>query len=244
MNTSIPYSPEAVVRWPELIKGVLIKRYKRFCADVRLCSGETVTAHCPNSGSMTGCADPERPVYLSLHDNPKRKLKYTWELIEMPHSLVGVNTLVPNRLVSNSISAGVIPELADYAEVRREVNTGNGSRIDLMLNAPQKKPCYVEIKNCTLVNEKMAQFPDAVTMRGKKHLLELQALASQGARCVMFYLIQRMDAEHFKPASHIDPAYAEELARAYKNGVEILCYDVHIDLRQIRVRKKIPFSLD
>ena len=136
-----------LLEWPKLVRGTLVKRYKRFLADVRLDNGKIVTAHCPNTGSMTGCSESGQPVYLSRHDNPKRKLKYTWELIEMPTSLVGVNTLVPNRLVFLSAAAGLIPELAGYETVEREVKVGNNSRLDLRLSNGEKDRCYVEIKN-------------------------------------------------------------------------------------------------
>jgi sugar fermentation stimulation protein A len=179
---------KGVIPWPELIPGTLIRRYKRFLADVRLDNGETVTAHCPNSGSMKACSQPGRPVYLSAHDNPKRKLKYTWELIHMPGSLVGVNTQVPNRLTAHAIEMGDVVELRGYDTVRREVPAGNHSRIDILLESTDRRPCYVEVKNCTLVTDSAATFPDAVTVRGQKHLLELQALVAAGCRCAMFFL--------------------------------------------------------
>lgn len=230
--------------WPDLIQGTLVKRYKRFLADVRLSDNRVVTAHCPNSGSMKACAEPGAPVYLSSHDNPKRKLKYTWEIIEMPTSLVGVNTLVPNRLVKASIEAGAIKELKGYDTVKAEVNTGHGSRIDLLLTAEGKKPsCFVEIKNCTMVTDGLAAFPDAVTTRGLKHLVELQRLVREGYRSVIFYLVQRMDARLFRPADKIDPAYGAELRRAKKNKVGILVYDVVLDLEKIVIGSRVPYRL-
>ena len=232
-----------VIAWPPLIEGTLIRRYKRFLADVRLEDGRTVTAHCPNSGSMKACCQPDRPVYLSYHDNPKRKLPYTWELIHMPTSLVGVNTQVPNRLTAQAIKVGDVAELAGYATVRREIRAGKHSRIDILLEAPDRRPCYVEVKNCTLVEDGMATFPDAVTVRGQKHLEELQGLVAAGCRCVMFYLIQRMDAKRFGPADHIDPTYGEKMRRAADNGVEILAYDVFIDLEGIRLNTQVPWDL-
>jgi len=229
--------------WPALIPGTLIKKYKRFLADVRLKDGNVVTAHCANSGSMKACAEPGRTVYVSFHDNPKRKLKYTWEIIEMPTSLVGVNTQVPNRLVKTSIEQGAITELDGYDAVKSEVNTGKGSRLDLALTKDDGATCFVEIKNCTLVTDGIAEFPDAVTARGLKHLVELQRLARQGHRCVIFFLVQRMDARVFRPADAIDPAYGKELRRAIKNQVEILVYDVRIDLKKIVTNKKLPYKL-
>ncbi len=229
--------------WPELIPAVLLKRYKRFLADVKLETGEIVTAHCPNTGSMKGCSEPGRTIYLSSHDNPKRKYKYTWELIAMPTSLVGVNTLVPNRLVSKSIDQKLIPELSRYDFIQREVKIGEHSRIDLMLTDGGAKHCYVEIKNCTLVNEAVAQFPDAVTSRGLKHITELENLVKAGHRCMMFYFIQRMDAQLFQPADHIDFEYGRRLRLAFDKGIEILAYDVRIDLQGIELNKKIPCEL-
>jgi sugar fermentation stimulation protein A len=225
--------------WPELIPGTLLKRYKRFLADVKLESGEIVTAHCPNTGSMKGCSERGRRIYLSSHNNPKRKYKYTWELIAMPTSLVGVNTLVPNRLVFKSIDQKMIPELSEYNHIEREVKVGEHSRIDLMLNNGGANRCYVEIKNCTLVSKSIAQFPDAVTSRGLKHIVELESLAQAGHRCLMFYFIQRMDARLFRPADHIDPEYGRRLRQAVENGIEVLAYDVRISLQGIELNKKI-----
>jgi len=229
--------------WPELYAGTLLRRYKRFLADVRLDSGVEITAHCPNSGSMTGCSEPGRPVYLSYHDNPKRKLAYTWELIDMPESLVGVNTLVPNRLVSAAIRAGEVHGLDHFQTLQPEVKAGRNSRLDLLLSNTKTDQCYVEIKNCTLVTEGMARFPDAVTARGRQHLLELQDLVKKGDRCVMFFLIQRMDAKQFAPADHIDPAYGRELRKAADNGVEMLAYDVAIDFEKISLNRQLPVIL-
>ena len=225
--------------WPPLIRGTLIKRYKRFLVDVELSGGEVVTAHCPNTGSMKACSEPGRPIYISRADNPKRKLKYTWELIEMPDSLVGVNTLVPNRLVAHAIRSGQVEALSGYEHLTREVKVGDHSRIDLCLSSDEGKRCYVEVKNCTLVENGRACFPDAVTTRGLKHLNELQGLVRAGHRGVMFYLIQRMDARTFAPADHIDPDYGQGLRTAVENGVEILAYDVQIDLTKIRLNTEI-----
>ena len=235
-------TPSSKVFWPFLIPGTLIKRYKRFLADVELENGQVITAHCPNSGSMATCSEPGRTVYLSLHDNPKRKLKYTWELIKMPTSLVGTNTLMPNRLVYNAIISNKINELTGYDTVLREVGVGNHTRLDLKLENP-KQTCFVEVKNCTLIEDRIAMFPDAVTQRGLKHLREMQRLLKTNVRCVMFYLVQRMDAAVFKPAAHIDPAYAEGLTKACDNGLEILVYDVTINLSYIEVNRKLPFEL-
>jgi sugar fermentation stimulation protein A len=161
----------------------------------------------------------------------------------MPTSPVGINTLVPNRLVMKSIANGKVADLKDYDNIVREVKTPNNSRLDLLLTKGDQDRCFVEIKNCTLVKEGVAFFPDAVTSRGLKHLVEMRSLVSAGIRCVMFYLIQRMDAKIFKPADHIDPAYGRELRHAVKCGIEILVYDVLIDLEAITLNRKIPYKL-
>ena len=232
----------ALLKWPRLIEGTLVKRYKRFMADVKLRNNHVVTAHCPNSGSMKACCEPGRTVYLTRHNKPSRRLKYTWEMIDMGTSLVGVNTIVPNRLTKAAVLAGDVPELASYETVRSEVKYGKNSRIDLLLESGEKR-CYVEIKNCTLVVDGLARFPDAVTSRGLKHLVELQEQVKQGDRSVMFYLIQRMDADRFEPADHIDPAYGRELRKAVQNGVEVLVYDVAMDLEGIGLNRAVPFQL-
>jgi sugar fermentation stimulation protein A len=157
--------------------------------------------------------------------------------------MVGVNTLIPNRLVAASIASDALSEFSSYDTLRREVKTPYASRIDLMLTKNEQERCYIEIKNCTLVEEGTAYFPDAKTARGLKHLVELQALTASGNRCVMFYLIQRMDARMFKPADHIDPEYGRELRRAAANGVEVMVYDVEIDLAHISLRRKVPYRL-
>ena len=228
--------------WPKLLQGTLIRRYKRFMADVRLRNGHIVTAHCPNSGSMLGCCEPGRPVYLSRHNNPKRKFRYTWEIIEMHSSLVGVNTLVPNRLVKLAIECEQIPQLKGYDQLQTEVKYGENSRIDILLKYGNRE-CLVEVKNCTLVENQTAYFPDAVTARGLKHLLELQRVVKKGNRGVMFYLIQRMDGARFSPADHIDPTYGKELRRAVQNGVEILAYDVAMDLKCVSINRPVPVIL-
>jgi len=243
MLSSDSADKKGLIAWPKLISGTLIRRYKRFLADVQLDNGDIVTAHCPNSGSMQACCQPGRPVYLSMHDNPKRKLKYTWELIDMPTSLVGVNTQVPNRLTACAIAAGDVAALSGYETVRREVKAGANSRIDMLLEAAHRRPCYVEVKNCTLVTEGLATFPDAVTVRGQKHLTELQALVADGFRCAMFFLVQRMDATAFAPADAIDPAYGQKLRQAAQHGVEVLVYDVAINLKHIRLNAPLVYDL-
>jgi sugar fermentation stimulation protein A len=231
------------LHWPPLIRGRLIRRYKRFLADVRLDDGTTVTAHCPNSGSMLGCCQPGRPVYLSLHDNPARKLKYTWELIEMPTSLVGVNTLIPNRLVADAVRRGRIPELAGYTDVVAEVKIDAHTRLDAKASGNNLKDCYIEVKNCTLVEEGHAMFPDARTARGEKHLRTLDNLRRGGFRAVLFFVVQRSDAEYFTPAEHIDPAYARTLHKVAAAGVEILVYEAIPDTVGIALHRPLGLRL-
>lgn len=229
---------------PPLIKGKLIKRYKRFLADIELETGEKVTAHCPNSGSMTGCAMPGSQVWLSESDNPKRKYKYTWELVKTLETLIGINTQVPNKLVKQAIENNLIKELSDYENIRAEVKTSQHTRLDLVLQKEGRPNCYVEIKNCTLVENEVAMFPDAVTTRGQKHLDELASLVSAGHRGVIFFLIQRMDAKLFKPAAMIDKVYSEKLKKVVNNGVEIITRDTSINTKMIEVRNSIPVELD
>ncbi len=228
---------------PPMVPGTLIRRYKRFLADVELETGETVTAHCPNSGSMKGCAVPGSPVWLSISDNPKRKYRYTWELIRTPETMIGINTLVPNRLVKQAIENGLIKELSGYEQVKAEVKTSAHTRLDLLLESQVKKKCYVEIKNCTLVEKGVAMFPDAVTTRGQKHLDELEHLVSCGHRGVIFFLIQRMDAKSFKPADGIDTVYGEKLRKVVERGVEVIAMDTVIDTQMIRVANSLPVHL-
>jgi sugar fermentation stimulation protein A len=229
---------------PPLISGVLVKRYKRFLADVELETGEKLTAHCPNSGSMKGCAIPGSKVWLSQSDNPKRKYRHTWELAKIPGTLIGINTLLPNKLVKQSIENGLIDRLKGYEHVKAEVKTSSHTRLDLLLETENNQKCYVEIKNCTMVENGVAMFPDAVTTRGQKHLDELSSLVSKGNRGVIFFLIQRTDARVFKPAEHIDKIYAKKLRDAVQNGVEIIAMDTTINTEMISIKNTIPVHLD
>jgi sugar fermentation stimulation protein A len=192
---------------------------------------------------MKACSEPGRPVWLSRQNDPKRKLKYTWEIIRMPDSMVGVNTGVPNRLVKAGIMAGRVEELSGYETARPEVAIGNHTRLDLVLEGRGRRTCYIEIKNCTLVENGVALFPDAVTDRGRKHLEELARLKGEGGRAAIFFLIQRMDAGSFRPADHIDPEYGRVLREAVKSGVEAVAYDVDVTLDRIALRNSIPVEL-
>jgi sugar fermentation stimulation protein A len=225
-----------------LIPGKLIRRYKRFLADVELENGKIVTALCPNTGSMKSCKESDSPVLLSENSNPKRKLKYTWELIFTNNIWVGINTGYPNILVKEAIIQGTIPELQGYEKIRSEVKYGENSRIDLLLEKLTEF-CYVEIKNVTLVENNYAFFPDAVTVRGQKHLKELMHVVKKGLRAVNIFVVQRGDAEGLKPADEIDPEYGKLLRTASKKGVEVLAYQADISPQRIILSKKLPVLL-
>ena len=227
-----------------LIKGTLLKRHKRFLSDIELENGEVVIAHCANSGSMMGLKEPGYPVWLSESDNPKRKLKYSWEMVQTETAMVGINTAHPNKIVADAIEDGEIPELVGYDTLRREVKYGQNSRIDILLEKSDGQKCYVEVKNVTLLRQEgIAEFPDAVTARGTKHLNELSDMVAQGHRAVMFYLVQRDDSTTFKIASDIDPTYADALKKARTAGVELLCYDCSLSAEEITVNSPIPTNL-
>jgi sugar fermentation stimulation protein len=211
-----------------LVQGTLIKRYKRFLADVDL-DGETVTAHCANPGSMLGLAQPGARIWLSKSDNPSRKLQYSWELVEVDlgagPALVGINTAHPNGLVAEAIKDNTIKELCDYPSMRREVKYGANSRIDILLQNGEAERCYVEIKNVHLMRERgIAEFPDSVTARGAKHLEELAKVARDGHRAVMVYLVQRNDASELALARDIDPAYGAAFDAARAAGVDAFVF--------------------
>ncbi|MBN2053613.1 DNA/RNA nuclease SfsA [bacterium] len=226
-----------------LTEGILIRRYNRFLADVRLQDGAIVTAHCPNSGSMMTCSEPGMPVYLSRHQSKTRRYPHTWEIIDMHGTLVGINTMIPNRIVREAIEQERIPELAGYTQLRREVPYGANSRIDILLLDGDKR-CYVEVKNVTLVVEDRCLFPDAVTTRGQKHLVELGLAASHGHRAVMLYVVQRSDGSSFAPAEAIDGDYARLLRSAAAAGVEILAYRADVTTEGICLGSAVPVFLD
>jgi len=227
---------------PELEQAVLLQRYKRFLADVRRPSGERVTVYCPNPGSMLTCNAPGSPVLLLRQDTPGRQYPWTWELIFTNNVWVGVNPMRSNAIVHEAIINKQIAGLNEYDTVQTEVPYGKNSRIDILLTYCNRL-CYVEVKNVTLARDGIARFPDAVTKRGTKHLHELTEMVRQGHRAVMFYLVQRADAESFRPAAAIDPVYAQTLNMAYNQGVEILVYNTNITPQHIVVNKQLPFRL-
>lgn len=224
-----------------LIPGKLIRRYKRFLADVELGTGETVVAHCTNSGSMKSCIEADADVYLSPANDPKRKTKYTWEMIRIGDGWVGVNTFIPNLLAFDAIKNQQIVGLKGYTEVKREVKYGN-SRIDIFAQNDDEK-CFIEVKNVTLKDGHFARFPDAVTTRGKKHLETLMEIKAAGMRAVMLYVVQRMDVDMFAPAWDIDPDYAETLVGAFASGVEIFPVMAEVSPEKIDILKIMPFDL-
>ena len=226
-----------------LIRGTLIKRYKRFLADVTLDDGSEITAHVANPGAMLGLKDPGIRVWLSKSDNPKRKLKYSWELAEIDGHMVGINTAHPNGIVEEAILSGAIPELSGYDALRREVKYGENSRIDILLSSENKPDCYVEVKNVHLKRGPEAEFPDSVTARGTKHLRELAEMVRQGHRAVMVYIVQREDCNAFKIAADIDPTYASTLDDVRKQGVETLCYACALSTEQITVANPLKLAI-
>jgi sugar fermentation stimulation protein A len=232
-----------LMRFPSpLVRGTLIRRYKRFLADVTLETGEVVCAHVANSGAMLGTADPGMEVWLSPAANPERKLKWNWEMVVVDGHLVGVNTMHPNGLVADAIQGGLIAELAGYTSLRREVKYGRNSRIDVLLEAPGRPTCFVEVKNVHLKRGEWAEFPDAVTARGTKHLGELTDMVAAGSRAVMVYLVQRGDCRGFRPAADIDPVYAAALIQAKRDGVEAICYTCRLNLDGIEVGPPLPME--
>jgi len=222
----------------------LIRRYKRFLADVTFeDTGETLTAHCPNPGAMLGLGEPDMRVWLRPAKNPKAKLPYAWELTELDSGLVGIDTGRPNPIAEAAIPAGAIPERAGYETLKREVRYGQNSRIDILLTDPDRPDCYVEIKNVHLERGGWAEFPDSKTARGAKHLGELSDMVKSGARAVMLYIVQRMDCGGFRLAEDIDPAYAAAYRAARACGVETICYDCAISLEGIELRQPLAVEI-
>ena len=252
------------MRFPQpLIPGVLIRRYKRFLADVRLADGREITVHCPNPGAMLGLNAPGLPVWLSVSANPKRKLSHTLELVEVDGGLVGINTLLPNKLVAEALAAGVIGEIAGYDAVRPEVKYGEASRVDFLLTREGRPACWLEVnnvqslippepqptrrlwlevKNCHLSRTKgLAEFPDCIAARSSRHLRELSAMVAAGDRAAVLFVVQRMDCEAFSACGELDPTFARALDDAAEAGVEVLIYACDLAIDRIAITRRIPW---
>ena len=225
----------------KLLQGTLIKRYKRFFVDIKYKS-KTITAHCPNSGSMMGLLELGNKVWFSKSNNPKRKLKYTLEIIKVKETLVGINTLLTNKIVHESLIRKKIKEINEYKEIIPEKKFSENTRFDFLLTNNEKK-CFLEVKNVTLSRiRNIAEFPDAVTTRGTKHLNELSKAKKNGFNCYILYLIQREDCNSFKIAEDIDKEYKSAFIKAIKSGVKVLCYDCKISNEGIKVNKQINYE--
>jgi len=232
----------------DLVSATLLRRYKRFLADVAFADGNTTTVHVANPGAMTGLQQTGARVWLSKSPSKTRKLPYSWELVEADFGagaeLVGVNTAHPNTIVGEALTAGVITELLGYATIRREVKYGQNSRVDFLLEDPRRPPCYVEVKNVHLMRQPgLAEFPDSVTARGTKHLDELAALSAAGIRAVMLYVIQMGSATAFTLARDIDPAYGRAFDRARAAGVEALAYTCTLSPAEIVLAQPVPLQI-
>jgi sugar fermentation stimulation protein A len=230
---------------PPLQSGILIKRYKRFLADVRLADGSEMTLHCPNTGSMKNCAEPGSRVWFSDSGNDKRKYRHTWELVQVQgDAIAGINTGRANALVLEALQAGAINALAGYEAIRSEVKYGSeNSRIDLLLEAEGRPSCFVEVKSVTLGEGHTGFFPDAVTERGRKHLRELITMVEQGQRAVLFFCVQHTGVKVVKPADHIDPAYGKQLREAAESGVEVLAWRWQLSPQGAIVECALPVDL-
>ncbi len=225
-----------------LVRGTLIRRYKRFLADIRLEDGSEVTAHCANPGAMLGVVDPGLPVWLLESSDTKRKLRWSWELVETEGTLLGVNTAAPNRLVPEALARAGIAELLGYETVRREVAYGLRSRLDLLLSTPGRPICYLEIKNVHLKRGHWAEFPDCVTERGARHMGELATMVRAGHRAVVLFVVQRGDCRGFRVAGDLDPAYNRAFEAARAAGVEALCYGCDVSEAGIEIAAPLPLE--
>ena len=224
-----------------LSQGTLIKRYKRFFVDIKH-NNKIITAHCPNSGSMMGLLNEGNKTWFSESNNPKRKLKYTLEIIEVGKNLVGINTLLTNKLVLEALNSKKIKSLIKFDNIKTEVNFSNNTRFDFLISNNKEK-CFLEVKNVTLVRqEKVAEFPDAITSRGTKHLKELINAKKKGFQSYILYLIQREDCQSFKIAKDIDEDYEIAFNKAKKTGVKILCYDCKISHEEVKLNGQINLT--
>jgi len=230
---------------PSLAQGTLLRRYKRFLADIRCSDGREITIHCPNTGSMKHCLAENSPCWYSRSDNPKRKYAHTWEIATTPSGdLAGINTSCSNALVVEAIKSGCVTELQGYENLATEVRYGDErSRIDILLSTGSEV-CYVEVKNVTMaVGDGLGLFPDSVSARGTKHLRELMLMREKGHRAVLFYCVQHTGIQRVSPASDIDPVYANTLAKAIDAGVEVLAYGAKMSPNEIVLQRALPFNL-
>jgi len=224
-----------------LLQGTLIKRYKRFFVDIKY-NNKIITIYCPNSGSMMGLLNKGNKVWFSKSDNPKRKLKYTLEIIQVEKKMVGINTLIANKIVLEALNQKKIKNLAEFDNIKTEVKFSDKTRFDFLISNKKEK-CFLEVKNVTLVRkEKIAEFPDAITSRGTKHLKELIAAKKKGLKSYILYLIQREDCDSFKIAKDIDEEYEDAFGKALKSGVKILCYDCKLNDEEIKLNNQIYYE--
>jgi len=232
------------MRLPQpLIHGRLVSRYKRFFADLILDDGREITAHCPNPGAMLGLKDPGRGAWVSWSDDTKRKLPWTLQLVEQEDALVGVNTLLPNRLVAEALAADALPELAGYTTIRPEVKYAEASRVDFLLTHEDRPPCWLEVKNCHFSRTPgLAEFPDCKAERSSRHLADLAGQVAEGHRAVVLFVVQREDCETFRACADLDPAFAAGLDAAAKAGVEVLVYACAMSVETIRIDRPLPWS--
>ena len=226
----------------ELQPGILIKRYKRFLADIELTDKKVLTVHCPNTGSMLGCSQPGSQVMISRSGNPGRKYPHTLEMVQAGSAWVGVNTSRTNKLVREALEKKVVKEFGRLDSIVQEVKTSAGTRLDFLLEREDTR-IYMEVKNCSLAENRAAMFPDAITARGTKHLHELSALKKQGHMAAVFFCVQRGDADYFMSAHHIDPVYAETLVNVASEGVMVLAYQADVNPREIAIARKLPVKL-
>jgi len=226
-----------------LVRGRLVQRYKRFFADIVLDDGRAITAHCPNPGAMLGVNLPGQGAWVSSSDDPKRKLPWTLQLVETDGGLVGVNTMLPNKLVAEALANGAIPELCGYATIRPEVRYAEASRVDFLLTHPDRPPCWLEVKNVHLSRTPgLAEFPDCVAARSTRHLADLAAQVASGDRAVALFVVQRMDCDSFKACEDLDPAFARGLTQAVGAGVEVLVYACEVTTQGVRIARRIPLT--
>jgi len=230
---------------PALIPAVLLRRYKRFLADVELEDGRQLTVHCPNTGAMTGCAEAGSRVWLSVSDSKTRKYPHTWELVETSSGMACIHSARANRVVEEAIAGNAVPALSGYSELRREVKYGADSRADLVLGDEARGACTIEVKSVTLCQDDgVGIFPDAVSARARKHLLELSSLAAAGERAVIFFCVMHEGIVEVRPAWTIDPAYAEALQQALATGVEAMAWSTRVQPEGLQLARELPVRMD